>query len=509
MISRFSEHPTQSFWIMLFCVAVITALRVWFLNVSDFNLFFDEAQYWFWAKHPDVGYYSKPPMVAWIITLTTSFCGDGEACIRLGSPLLHAGTSIVLYFLGRNLYSTRVGFYSALTYLFLPAVVLSSSLVSTDPPLLFFWALSLLFFHLALHKDQFKYWVLAGVCAGLGMMSKYNMLMFLVSAVWYLSAYEEYRTKLTSKGFWCAVTLALLLFLPNLWWNAENGFVSFLHTKDNATGNNQYFNVSELLEFVGAQFLVFGPILFLALLIAIWRFIGDRPFFLKDRSTALLFMMVLPLFYTILVVSFMTRAHANWAAPIYVPATVLIVHFILSVWNKKSWLMVSSTLHILLMVLFFYVALAPKPFGLLLSEQTNIAEKQIRDPFTRLKGWKALAKHVSDLRKEIGGEVVLLTHRRKTFAELMYYADPPFYHAVNWQEDELPRDHFMLVTSKEDLIGKNVLYVAEYNVSQAITRHFLEAEMLSQVDIPVTHDVTRHYEIMLLKGYQDEGLTHR
>ena len=65
--------------------AVLIALTAWrlvALELSPLTLMFDEAQYWTWAKAPAFGYFSKPPMVAWLIAFTTSLCGDGEACVR-------------------------------------------------------------------------------------------------------------------------------------------------------------------------------------------------------------------------------------------------------------------------------------------------------------------------------------------------------------------------------------------------------------------------------------------
>ena len=53
------------------------------------ELFFDEAQYWAWGQEPAFGYYTKPPLIAWIIGATTSLCGDTPFCVRLPSPLMH------------------------------------------------------------------------------------------------------------------------------------------------------------------------------------------------------------------------------------------------------------------------------------------------------------------------------------------------------------------------------------------------------------------------------------
>src|ERR1700740_26791 len=99
---------------MLAGVAAITGLRLVWLALQPADLFPDEAQYWVWSQQPAFGYYSKPPLVAWLIALTTMLFGDSEFAVRLSAPLLHAGAALFLYRTGARLYNRRVGFWSAL-----------------------------------------------------------------------------------------------------------------------------------------------------------------------------------------------------------------------------------------------------------------------------------------------------------------------------------------------------------------------------------------------------------
>ena len=87
--------------IALAWVIGFTTLRLFANALTGLELYGDEAQYWTWAQTLDLGYFTKPPLIAWIIAATTSVCGDAEACVRASSPLLHAGTALALYALGR------------------------------------------------------------------------------------------------------------------------------------------------------------------------------------------------------------------------------------------------------------------------------------------------------------------------------------------------------------------------------------------------------------------------
>src|SRR3954466_3185932 len=94
-------------------VAAITALRLLWLAVQTADLYPDEAQYWLWAQHPAFGYYSKPPLVAWIIAATTTVLGESEFGVRAAAPLLHAAAAGFVYAAAGRLYDRRIGFWSA------------------------------------------------------------------------------------------------------------------------------------------------------------------------------------------------------------------------------------------------------------------------------------------------------------------------------------------------------------------------------------------------------------
>src|SRR5580693_8833790 len=111
-------------------VLAITGLRLLWLVFQPADLYPDEAQYWFWAQHPAFGYYSKPPLVAWLIAATTGLFGDSEVAIRLSAPLLHACTAVFVYAIGSRLYDARVGLWSALAYASLPGASISAFIIS-------------------------------------------------------------------------------------------------------------------------------------------------------------------------------------------------------------------------------------------------------------------------------------------------------------------------------------------------------------------------------------------
>src|SRR5436190_16196492 len=95
-------------------VAALTVVRLVGLALSDVDLFFDESQYWAWSRELAFGYFSKPPLLAWLIAGAEFACGSSEACIRAPAPILYFGTSLLVFAIARQLYDETVAFFARL-----------------------------------------------------------------------------------------------------------------------------------------------------------------------------------------------------------------------------------------------------------------------------------------------------------------------------------------------------------------------------------------------------------
>src|SRR5579859_4726264 len=111
------EIPPRTWMVWSISISLFIAItRVLALRNSPLNLLPDEAQYWSWSRHLAFGYFSKPPVIAWLISATTAVVGNDEWGVRLAAPLLHAATGVVVAYIGRAVFNERVGFFSALIY---------------------------------------------------------------------------------------------------------------------------------------------------------------------------------------------------------------------------------------------------------------------------------------------------------------------------------------------------------------------------------------------------------
>ena len=484
-------------------LGALTLLRLIYLTVYPFDLHPDEAQYWVWAQDLAFGYYSKPPLVAWLIGATTAVCGDGEACVRAGAPLLHFFAALAIYGAGRRLFDRRIGFWAALLYATLPGVAFSSLVVSTDLPLLLAWALALYAYVRALQAGAAggkgrRWWLLLGVAVGLGLLGKYAMVFFVLSMAVHLAMARGRLAGWHWRGAALALLAALAIYAPNALWNADNSFVSYAHTSDNANLGGDLFRLDAFLEFFGSQFGVFGPALFAALLVVQARWRG----WFGDERLRLLVAFTLPTLAIMLFQGFLSRANANWAAPAYVAASILIAAWALranpGLWRGRALIATGSfAVHTGLIAAFlvFIAATYGRPDAL----------PGKGDPFKRVRGWAELGTAIMHVRANEMPGAALLVDERKLLAETLYYVRPYPVEAYKWRPTNRIHDHFDLTRPYYQAISPSrVLYVTERVDASEILSRFARADVIAEVRTPIgvgRERVVRLYELEGFMGY--------
>lgn len=484
----------DSQWTGLFLagLALLLCFRLVALQLNATDLFFDEAQYWAWSEQPAFGYYSKPPLIAWIIRAATEVCGAGEACIRLPSPLLHTATAAAVFLLGRRLYDARTGALAGLAFATLPGVSLSAGLISTDVPLLLAWALALLGFAALLETRKVWPALLLGAALGAGLNAKYAMGWFLVCVAVYLFASPQRRAVLRDWRLYAALLLGLLLIAPNLAWNYANAFATFSHTAENAKWSDSLLHPVKALEFLGAQFGVFGPILFGAFLIIVWR-AWKVGFSEPDR---MLLAFSLPIIAIIAVQALVSRAHANWAATAYVAASVLVTATMVRD-RAWGWLKGSFVVNVAVLVLI--------AFGTLTAGRIVLPVKP--DPFARILGWRALAEatreELAKARRAGRPFAAVLSDDRAVTAELLYYMRDEPTPVLAWRSGA-PHDHFELTRPFTAAIPAPVLLVSVGPDAGQAASAFATSEKVVERRLPAGANAERQVTFHALSGYKGQ-----
>jgi 4-amino-4-deoxy-L-arabinose transferase-like glycosyltransferase len=470
-------------------IVVLALFRAVALLTSGTELFVDEAQYWSWSLEPAFGYFSKPPLVAWMIAAATPICGDGEACVRLPAMLANLASSAVLYFIGRRLFDHRVGLWCAFTFATLPAVSLFSGVISTDAPLLLAWSVALLCFIDLLRSERpgLGSAIGLGVAIGLGMNAKYAMGYFVLCTALFFIAVPARQALLRRPHLWVALIIALLLLVPNVVWNATHGFATLSHTASNANWTGTLFHPIRALEFFASQLAVFGPILFVAWLVmtlgAAKRLRG------LTETDALLLAFSVPVVVILIVQGLMSGANANWAITAYVSATVLVVSRLVGS-GRVGWLKASATVHVGIAVL---LAVASWQAG-------NFVPPGGVDPFARVLGSRGLAAEVRGV-VDAGAFGSVLARDRTSTAALLYYGRDLAVPLYVWVNGDVPQNHFEMTRPFTAGTQLPTLLVSRNADIAAIAGHFSGVKALGERQIPVGKFSTRPVFLYALSGF--------
>ena len=298
------------------------ALVIRLIISSQFLLVPDEANYWQWSRYLDIGYYDHPPMIAWTIWLATTIFGHTEFAVRLPTVLGITVASAYLCLLAARWFSCRCAFHVALASQVILLMNGSALIATPDGLLLPCWAAACYHAAQALEKDKAGQWLLTGIWFGLGLLSKYTMLLFLPSLFFCMIFTRMYRKRLFTYKPWLGLGVGFLVFTPVILWNAGHDWVTFRHVLfQGGVNNTTFFSLRFIGDFLGTQLALLSPVLFL-FIVAGWingwssRRLqpGDGPFLIWMSLTGFLV-------FTLL--AFHVRIYGNWPAPAYLTGLVL------------------------------------------------------------------------------------------------------------------------------------------------------------------------------------------
>ena len=375
---------------------IILLTKIIAIYITNFDLFGDEAQYWIWSQSPNLGYYSKPPLLAWLIGSVTLIFGNSFESLNLISVSMYILTAVAIYLIYKKLYYNKVGaMLAGLTFYLIPAATVSSFLISTDILLIFFWSLSL-FFLLKIRDDpSLINFILLGIFVGLSFLSKYAAVYFLLSIIIIFFIDQRFKRIFIENSTFVIIFVfsVIVIVLPNVVWNIENNWATFIHTSDNAALNRIDVNPIQGLGFVLTQAMMLGPILIIS-------------FFLTFKKVKLTFetkfllTFSAPVLIIVLIESVLVRANANWAAVALISLFIFFFHHTFAV--SKNILKFNMFLNFVFAVLFFSL----------------IASTSSLNIFNRINGITSFSSYLE--KKHMVDKDILVVSDRLLFSNLKY-----------------------------------------------------------------------------------------
>ncbi|WP_118132622.1 glycosyltransferase family 39 protein [Oceanicella sp. SM1341] len=483
----------ENVWLgwLLVSIAAITLLRELFNASGVIPAHFDEAQYWTYGEALAFGYYSKPPLVAWAIRLSTEVFGDTLFGLRFFVPLVHAWIAWLIFASGRRLFDARTGFWAGLGYLAAPGVTVSAGLMTTDPLMMLGWAGALYALTRILTLKRTKktpepwaWWAVLGLSLGAGMLAKYTAIAFAGGAIGYaLFSREGARTW---RGPLLAAGCFLLVWAPNLIWLGVHRFASVAHLGENAD-TGQGISFGGLPEFIGAQAGVIGPIFLVAIFWAAAQWREWR----GEWRKRLLFWLTAPLFLAMCVQSLNGGANANWAAPCYVAGSIIAACFL----TRRGWrrgLMAHLVIGAVATVLLWSAGAVYSQWG------TGLP--RAGDPYKKVRIGPPFCERVILAMEDTGVETLLSNDRRR-LAECSFLAALPPSAIRVWNPEGMVSNHYEMVASLTEGERNGPMLLVTLGDGARIARHFASSERIDEGVFATHVDREFDYSIWRVNGF--------
>jgi 4-amino-4-deoxy-L-arabinose transferase-like glycosyltransferase len=308
-----TQHwPRATAWL----IALSLVVRLVFAGGTGLES--DEA-YMVAASHSFDASYFDHPLASWWLELGARALTGSAAplVVRLPFVALSGVTCWLIFIVTRRLFDARAGFWAAVAYTIAPVFsVLAGCFVMPDGPLdaalvAFIYAL-IRAFGLPDGKPQPRWWLLAGLCAGLALDSKYNAALVIAGAGVGICLAPDLRGALRQPQVWLAGLIALAVISPVLWWNAGHGWIS-LRYQGGRVGGDHLRMFMPLLVW-GGEALSVLPWVWLPMIAAQIRVLRAGP---ADAGSWLLAWAGLPPVLLFAAIGLWSSTHVlfHWAAP--------------------------------------------------------------------------------------------------------------------------------------------------------------------------------------------------
>ncbi len=396
---------------------VINLVQSYFTKLAN-----DEAYYWIYAQHLDFGYFDHPPGIAVLIAMGYALI-ENELGVRLFVVLASTGS---LWFIWKMVEPKN---HHLFFLLFLGSLVANVGFMAVpDIPLLLCSCAFLYYLKSYLAEDSWLIAsILATVIAAMGY-SKYHGIILLAPAL------LANLGLLKRQSFWYLLALATLLFFPHLYWQFANDYPTFrFHFFDRSAEPYTYLFI---LEYIGGQLLVYGPLLGIPLFWGAWKFTAQNNF---DRTMKWCFYGTFAFF---LLSSWKGRVEPNWTIAGIAPLLYLAYHFLEQSEKWTKWIYrLSITSIVLIGLARIFIALNVAPV------------KGIQLP-REFYGWTEWADDLSELAKDLP---VVFYNNYQRAAKYQFYTQKEAY-SLN-SSIYAGSQYDLLTEQQEALQGKKVIII--------------------------------------------------
>jgi hypothetical protein len=230
----FSENGrTTSFWTNYGLIGALAAFRfaLYLYTGDQYNYFRDEFYYIACSDHLAWGYVDQPPLSILLLKFNRLLLGDSLYALRLMPALCIAVCVFIVGLIARELGGGKFAqAIAGLCVIINPVLLFTGNYFSMNCFDALVWAIAGYLLILIVRRKHSRYWLWMGLLLGLGLMNKISV-MWLVAGIGLGIVLTPARHYLRTKELWIAAGLAILIFLPHVFWQVANGWptVEFMH----------------------------------------------------------------------------------------------------------------------------------------------------------------------------------------------------------------------------------------------------------------------------------------
>ncbi|BCS90030.1 ArnT family glycosyltransferase [Pseudodesulfovibrio sediminis] len=510
--------------VIAFVIIVLSfALRYWFVATGQLNLVQDEAQYWDWIRRPQLSYYSKGPLIAWMIATWTAVFGNTELGVRFGSILGMTGIQTVLYVgVSRIWKEHRLALYILFVAATMPLLNGLGILATTDNPLIFCWTVA--FFALAAATrnkldsvpGDLPFIILA-VCMAVGTLAKYMMLVFFGLGFMY-AVILHFRGQLPPKFWWrflgAGLIGSLIGLAPIVLWNIDNDWVAYKHVAKltSGVGKTSTFSlrIGPFFEMLGAQIGLLSPWWFVAILagsVTAWKKSWVGPVgsydatYRRDLQSMLFFW---PLWGIITFKALFSKVEANWTAAAFMSGALL-GGMALQRWWEAPQRKIRGKAVLVGAALAIVLAMFASP---------HIPAPDTMNPTHRLKGWADLGHYVAQLQQtefDDPDRVFLISDNYGFTSELAFYVPGQPITYCTWMDRRRMNQYDLWPNPTDGKIGWDAIMVRKRFQPGPMAQ--LE-KLFASVSEPILYESNfkghpgRKFTIYICKGFTGQWPQH-
>jgi len=322
----------------LFYIFLTIHLFLWTAipSLTNKNLPLDTIEALAWGSNLDWGFNKHPPMSAFIVEIFYQIFGSQDWAYYLLSQIFVIISFFVVFKLSEEFFENKI--FCLISILLLEGIYFfnfTTPEFNVNVCLMPFWALTVLYLWKGFKDNKILDWLLVGLFAGFGFLSKY-LFIYLGIAMDLFLVYMFFKKKAHYKSIISLVPF-LIVLLPHLIWLTENDYITITYGLHRTGDGEQNFvdHIVHPLIFLGKQIGILTP--FFLMLLLLTSKLKTKLNFKDDKLLFLLAINILPIALVFLTSMIMgVKIRTMWMTPFYLFIGTLLIYIFQKQINLKK-----------------------------------------------------------------------------------------------------------------------------------------------------------------------------